>query len=75
MIQNSSRFMKFALVLVTVFAMFTEIVGLVVLPSYSEGKQALLIWFLLLFPVLFISLFFVTLILNYRVPLKGNTAP
>lgn len=73
MIQDSSRFVKFSLVLVTVFALFTEVIGLVVLPSFSEEKQALLIWFLLLFPVLFISLFFVTVILNYRALLKGNT--
>jgi hypothetical protein len=58
---------KNPLTIIAMFAGIAEISGTVVLPFISDGNQAIYIWFLMLFPLLLITLFFLTLNFNHKV--------
>lgn len=52
---------------IAIFAGMVEIVGVIVLPSFSAHLQDVFIWFLIAFPVLVVALYFATLNFNPRV--------
>lgn len=58
---------KNPLTIIAMFAGIAEISGTAVLPFITEGNQGLYIWFLMIFPLLLIILFFVTLNFNHKV--------
>ncbi|WP_407559676.1 hypothetical protein [Vibrio parahaemolyticus] len=58
---------KNPLTVIAMFAGIAEISGTIVLPFIDVANQAIYIWFLMLFPVILISLFFITLNFNHRV--------
>ena len=55
---------KNPLTVIAIFAGLAEVAGTVVLPFIAETNQITYIWFLMLFPVLLVTLFFLTL--NYN---------
>ena len=55
------------LTIIAIFAGLAEISGTVVLPFLEGDSQAIYLWFLMLFPVLLVVLFFITLNFNYKV--------
>jgi len=50
-----------------IFSTLTEVVGATVLPFLSERNQNIFIWFIVIFPVLLVGLFFLTLFLKHNV--------
>src|ERR1700761_3870420 len=55
------------LTIIAVFAGLAEISGTVVLPMLSLEVQHIYVWFLIVFPLLLVVLFFVTLNFNHKV--------
>lgn len=55
------------LTLIAVFASLAEIAATAVLPMLDGAVQGIFVWFVMLFPVLLVVLFFVTLNWNHRV--------
>ena len=58
---------KNPLTIIAIFAAIAEISGTVVLPFIAEENQTVYVWFLMVFPILLISLFFLTLNFNHKV--------
>lgn len=58
---------KNPLTIIAIFAGIAEISGTAILPFISDENQSTYIWFLMIFPLLLISLFFLTLNFNHRV--------
>ncbi|WP_200587597.1 hypothetical protein [Stutzerimonas stutzeri] len=58
---------KNPLTIIAMFAAIAEISGTAVLPFIHESNQSIYVWFLIIFPVLLIALFFLTLNFNHRV--------
>ena len=58
---------KNPLSVIAIFAALAEVAGTGVLPFIAETNQATYIWFLMMFPVLLVGLFFLTLNFNSRV--------
>lgn len=58
---------KNPLTIIGIFAAISEISGTAILPFISSSNQATYMWFLIIFPVLLIVLFFITLNFNHRV--------
>ena len=58
---------KNPLTIIAIFAAITEISGTVVLPSITDANQTVYVWFLMIFPILLIALFFLTLNFNHKV--------
>jgi hypothetical protein len=58
---------KNPLTVIAIFAGIAEVSGSAVLPFVSEANQQTYIWFLILFPFVLVSLFFITLNWNYKV--------
>lgn len=58
---------KNPLTIIAIFAAIAEISGTAVLPFIATENQATYVWFLIVFPILLIVLFFLTLNLNHRV--------
>lgn len=65
MIDNNGH-IKNPLTVISRFAAIAEISGTVVLPFIEPDNQAIYIWFLMLFPVLLVSIFFLTLNFNHK---------
>lgn len=58
---------KNPLTIIAIFAAIAEISGTLVLPFIAAANQAVYVWFLMIFPILLITLFFLTLNFNHRV--------
>lgn len=58
---------KNPLTIIAIFAAIAEISGTVVLPFITEANQSTYVWFLMVFPVLLVLLFFLTLNFNHKV--------
>lgn len=58
---------KNPLTIIAIFAAIAEISGTVVLPFIAPANQATYVWFLIVFPILLIVLFFLTLNFNHKV--------
>jgi hypothetical protein len=58
---------KNPLTIIAIFAAIAEISGTVVLPFISQSNQGTYIWFLMIFPLLLIIFFFLTLNFNHNV--------
>ncbi|MFA7346503.1 MAG: hypothetical protein WCZ86_01965 [Desulfurivibrionaceae bacterium] len=58
---------KNPLTIIAIFAAIAEISGTVVLPFIAPTNQSLYVWFLIIFPILLIVLFFLTLNFNHKV--------
>lgn len=58
---------KNPLTIIAIFAAIAEISGTIVLPFIDQANQAKYVWFLMVFPVLLILLFFLTLNFNHKV--------
>lgn len=58
---------KNPLTIIAIFAAIAEISGTAVLPFISDQNQGTYVWFLILFPMLLVVLFFLTLNFNHRV--------
>lgn len=58
---------KNPLTIIAIFAAIAEISGTIVLPFIDQSNQALYVWFLMVFPILLILLFFLTLNFNHKV--------
>jgi len=58
---------KNPLTIIAIFAGLAEISGTGVLPFISESNQTMYIWFLMIFPLVLVGLFFITLNFNSRV--------
>lgn len=58
---------KNPLTIIAIFAAIAEISGTIVLPFIAPTNQAIYVWFLIIFPILLIILFFLTLNFNHKV--------
>ena len=58
---------KNPLTIIAIFAGIAEVSGTVVLPFIDKANQVPFVWFLILFPALLVSLFFLTLNFNNKV--------
>lgn len=58
---------KNPLTIIAIFAAIAEISGTAVLPFIAPANQATYVWFLIVFPILLIVLFFLTLNFNHKV--------
>lgn len=58
---------KNPLTIIAIFAAIAEISGTIVLPFIAPNNQATYVWFLIIFPILLIILFFLTLNFNHKV--------
>jgi len=58
---------KNPLTIIAIFAGIAEVSGTVILPFITDDNQAVFVWFLMVFPILLISLFFWTLNKNSKV--------
>jgi len=58
---------KNPLTIIAIFAAIAEISGTIVLPFIAPENQATYVWFLIIFPILLIILFFLTLNFNHKV--------
>ena len=58
---------KNPLTIIAIFAAIAEISGTIVLPFIAPTNQATYVWFLIIFPILLITLFFLTLNFNHKV--------
>jgi len=67
MVSKVPRQIKNPLTLIAVFAGLAEIAATGVLPLLEKDIQNIFIWYVMLFPVLLVVAFFVTLNFNYRV--------
>lgn len=65
MIDNNGH-IKNPLTVISRFAAIAEISGTAVLPFIEPENQAIYIWFLMLFPVLLVGIFFLTLNFNHK---------
>ncbi len=54
------------LTVISIFAGIAEISGTVVLPFIAEQNQSTYIWFLMIFPIILVILFFLTLNFNHK---------
>lgn len=66
MIENIGP-IKNPLTIIAIFAAIAEISGTLVLPFIATSNQSIYVWFLIVFPVLLIILFFLTLNFNHKV--------
>ena len=57
---------KNPLTVIAMFAAIAEVSGAIVLPFIAPENQAIYIWFLMLFPVLLVLIFFLTLNFNHK---------
>lgn len=55
------------LTIIAIFATLAEVAGTVVLPFFSQANQGIYVWFLMIFPLLLVILFFLTLNFNHKV--------
>jgi hypothetical protein len=55
------------LTIIAIFAGLAEVSGTIVLPFLKDSSQDLYVWFLMVFPTILISLFFLTLNFNHKV--------
>ncbi len=55
------------LTIIAIFSGLAEISGTIILPFIKESNQTIYIWFLMIFPILIVILFFITLNWNSRV--------
>lgn len=58
---------KNPLTIIAIFAAIAEISGTVILPFIAPTNQTVYVWFLMIFPILLIVLFFLTLNFNHKV--------
>ncbi len=58
---------KNPLTIIAIFAAIAEISGTIVLPFIVPENQSIYVWFLIVFPILLIVLFFLTLNFNHKV--------
>lgn len=58
---------KNPLTIIAIFAGIAEVSGTVVLPFLTADNQNIFVWFVMLFPLILIGLFFVTLNFNHKV--------
>jgi hypothetical protein len=58
---------KNPLTIIAIFAAIAEISGTIVLPFIAPINQTVYVWFLMIFPILLILLFFLTLNFNHKV--------
>jgi hypothetical protein len=58
---------KNPLTVIAMFAAIAEISGTTVLPFIAQDNQSTYVWFLMLFPVLLVGVFFLTLNFNHKV--------
>lgn len=58
---------KNPLTIIAIFAAIAEISGTMVLPFIEKSNQSIYVWFLMIFPILLILLFFLTLNFNHKV--------
>lgn len=58
---------KNPLTIIAIFAAIAEISGTIVLPFIAEANQGTYVWFLMIFPLLLVLLFFLTLNFNHKV--------
>lgn len=58
---------KNPLTIIAIFAAIAEISGTIVLPFIDRANQSTYVWFLMIFPILLILLFFLTLNFNHKV--------
>ena len=58
---------KNPLTIIAIFAAIAEISGTLVLPFIEKSNQSVYVWFLMVFPILLILLFFLTLNFNHKV--------
>lgn len=58
---------KNPLTIIAIFAAIAEISGTLVLPFIEKANQSVYVWFLMVFPILLILLFFLTLNFNHKV--------
>lgn len=61
------RTIKNPLTIIAMFAAIAEISGTAVLPFISDANQGTYVWFLMIFPLLLVLLFFLTLNFNHKV--------
>lgn len=66
MVENVGQ-IKNPLTIIAIFAAIAEISGTVVLPFIATENQAIYVWFLIIFPILLIAFFFLTLNFNHKV--------
>lgn len=64
---NNVGHIKNPLSIIAIFAAIAEIFGTGVLPLLEPENQSIFIWFLMFFPCLLVSVFFVTLNFNHKV--------
>src|SRR5215216_6579467 len=55
------------LTIIAIFSGIAEVSGTAVLPFLQNGNQTLYVWFLMIFPLMIVILFFMTLNWNYKV--------
>jgi len=55
------------LTVIAIFAAITEVMGIGVLPFVSDANQSTFLWFIIVFPLLLVALFFLTLNFNHKV--------
>ncbi len=55
------------LTIIAIFSSIAEVSASVVLPIVGSDMQSIFVWFVMLFPLLIVLLFFVTLNFNYKV--------
>lgn len=55
------------LTIIALFAGLAEVGGTAVLPFIIDKNQSVFLWFVMLFPVLLVALFFLTLNFNHKV--------
>jgi len=64
---KENTIIKNPLTVISIFAGLAEVAGTAVLPFVSEANQNTYIWFLIIFPILLVVLFFITLNFNPKV--------
>ena len=55
------------LTIIAIFSGIAEVSASVVLPLIESNMQCIFVWFVMLFPLLIVTLFFATLNFNYKV--------
>ena len=64
---KENTFVRNPLTVISIFAGLAEVAGTAILPFVSEANQSTYIWFLIIFPILLVILFFLTLNFNPKV--------
>ena len=64
---KENTIIKNPLTVISIFAGLAEVAGTAVLPFVNEANQNTYIWFLIIFPILLVVLFFITLNFNPKV--------